>query len=135
MTAVARAVALLVLTIAAFIVYVYASAYIERNVFPDTSAHTYFERVTIAIAGGGATSALCAYPLSRMFSRRAWVAGLILASPVAFLRVADVLLYADDDGSRVVAMSWVELLIYPATIVAGVWVTSRRRSQRPTSAA
>ena len=65
-------------------------------------------------------------PLVRLYSRRAWLAGLAVAAPVVAVRVSDLWHYTGTGESRIVVMSWVEAFVYPVAILAGVWLVSTR---------
>ena len=122
----AKLFALPLLLVLAFAANAYASLYFAGYLFPRVVPRPYVEMVGAAVVGGMAASAAVAWPLVRLYSRRAWLAGLAVAAPVVAVRVSDLWHYTGTGESRIVVMSWVEAFVYPVAILAGVWLVSTR---------
>jgi hypothetical protein len=93
MRATAKVIALLLLLVVAFAANAYASLYFAGYVFPRVLPRPYVEMISAATVGGLAAAALVAYPLVWLYGRRAWLAALMVASPVVLIRTGDVLHY------------------------------------------
>ena len=113
------------LLVLAFVVNAYASQYFAGYLFPRVAPRPYAEMISAAVVGALTASAVVAWPLVRLYSQRAWVAGLAVAAPVVAIRVDDLLHYARTDETRIIVMSWVEAIAYPIAILAGVWLLYR----------
>jgi hypothetical protein len=121
----AKVIALLLLVPAAFVAYAYASLYFAGYLFPRVLPRPYTEMVSAAAVGSLVAGIVVAFPLARLFTRRCWLAGLIVASPLVVVRVSDLVHYAGKNEPRIMVMSVVELLLYPAAIVACAWLVGR----------
>ena len=134
MGSVAKVIALVLLAALAFVANAYASLYFAGYMFPRIEPRPYVEMVGAAVAGGVAAAVVTAWPLARLYADRAWLAALVVAAPVVALRVGDLLHYGQLEEPRIIAMSLVELLLYPALILGGVWVASHLRTGKPNAA-
>lgn len=117
--------ALFVLLAVAFAVDAYASLYFAGHLFPRVFPRPYVEMMSAAVVGSFAAAAVVSWPLVRLYSRRAWLAALFVASPIVALRLSDLMYYAYKNESRIIVMSAFELLIYPALLLLGSWVAAR----------
>ena len=113
------------LLVLAFVVNAYASQYFAGYLFPRVAPRPYAEMISAAVVGALTASAVVAWPLVRLYSQRAWMAGLAVAAPVVAIRVDDLLHYARTNETRIIVMSWVEAIAYPIAILAGVWLLYR----------
>jgi hypothetical protein len=118
----------------AFATYAYASLYVAGYLFPRVVPRPYFEMMSTAVVGSSAAAAVSAWPLVRLYAGRAWLAALAIASPFMVIRTSDLIHYAGKNEPRIMVMSWFELLVYPAVLLAGVWVvaTFSRKASTPT---
>ena len=126
-----KMVALLVLTIVAFVANAYVAAYVACLFFPPVLPRPYVEMATCALAGGLGAAALVAYPLVRIYAHRASMAALVVAAPIVYLRANEALYYAGKDQTRILVMAWLELLLFPTVILLGVWLASRHLAHKP----
>lgn len=129
-----KGIALLLLQVLAFSAYAYGELFFAGYMFPRVLPRPYIEMVSAAIAGGVAAALLCSYPLVRIFGRHAWLAAVVVAFPLMYVRASDILFYWDRDEPRILVMSWVELAILPIALQLGVWLVGRRTSQPAMSA-
>ncbi|MGB5719126.1 MAG: hypothetical protein WBM34_00405 [Woeseiaceae bacterium] len=118
-------VVLVLLAVVAFAVYAQASSEFAGRLFPFVRPRPYFEMISAAVVGALAASLVVSYPLARLFPRRYWLAGLIVALPYMELRVSWLIMYFGKDEPRIMTMSGLELLIYPAAIVFCTWGFTR----------
>lgn len=119
------------LLVLAFAANAYASEYFAGYLFPRVLPRPYAEMVSAAVFGALTASAVVAWPIVRLYSRRSWLAALGVAAPVMAIRGTDLLHYASTNESRIIVMSLVEALVYPLAILAGVGLLSRRAHTSP----
>ena len=122
---IAKILALLLLVVLAFAVNAYASSYFAAYLFPLVQPRPYSEMISAAVVGAISAGVVVAYPLVRLFPRRYWAAAVIVAIPVLELRGRDLLHYAGQNEPRIMVMSIVELLVYPAAILTCAWLASQ----------
>lgn len=135
MRVILKTLALLLLLVLALEANARASLYFAYYVFPRIVPRPYVEMVSAALVGALVAAALSAYPLVWLYGRRAWLAGLVVASPVVLVRASDVLYYMDKNEYRIMVMSWVELLASPLFILLGVWFVFALRLRHVQNAA
>ena len=121
----AKIFALLLLVLLAFVVNAYASAYFAAYVFPFVQPRPYTEMISAAVVGSIAAGIVVSYPLVRLFPRRYWLAALAVAVPIMEMRGHDFLLYVGKNEPRIVVMSVVEFLVYPAALLVCTWLVSQ----------
>lgn len=114
----AKLLALVLMLGVAFAVNAYASLYFAGYLFLRTEPRPYAEMMSAAIAGAFAAAVIVAWPLARLYSSRAWLAALVVASPVVFLRAGEIAKYWGMNEPRIMLMSWFEMVTYPAVLVA-----------------
>ena len=121
----AKILALLLLIALAFVINAYASAHFAAYAFPRVQPRPYAEMISAAIVDSLAAAIVISYPLVRLFPKRFWLAALAVAVPNTELRGRDLLHYVGKDEPRIIVMSVIELIVYPAAILACTWLTSQ----------
>jgi hypothetical protein len=125
MTQIAKALALPLLAAIAFLGYAYGSLYSAGYLFPRVVPRPYVEMVSAAAVGSAVAGLLVSLPLVKLYPSRYWLAGLLVASPLMVVRVNDMAHYSGRNEPRIMVMSVVEFVIYPALILAVCWLASR----------
>lgn len=110
------------LAAAASAAFAYASTYFAGMLFPFVEPRPYLEMMSAAVVGSLAAAVITAWPLIRLYGRRAWIAALVVAAPLMVLRLSDIAQYAGKSDTRIMVMSWFELVVYPAILLLSIWV-------------
>lgn len=121
-----RLLALVVVAVVAFAANAYAQQYWAGFLFPRVVPRPYAEMVSAAVVGALAAAAVSAFPLAKLFARKAWVAALAVALPVVALRAPEIGSQGTPFLEAIAVMAWVELLSYTFAVVCGAWLLSRR---------
>jgi ACR3 family arsenite efflux pump ArsB len=125
MKQIAKALALPLLAAIAFLGFAYGSLYFAGYLFPRVVPRPYVEMVSAAAVGSTLAGLLVSLPLVKLYPSRYWLAGLLVASPLMVVRASDVAQYGGKNEPRIMVMSIVEFVIYPALILAVCWFVSR----------
>ncbi|MTW11760.1 hypothetical protein GM658_14230 [Pseudoduganella eburnea] len=121
-----RILALVVITVVAFVANAYAQDYWAGYLFPRVYPRPYLEMVSAAIVGAVVAAIVAALPLAMLFRTKAWLAGLFVALPVITLRTHEIVTSDNQTQQSVVDMAWVEMLSYTFLIVCAVLLVSHR---------
>ena len=125
MKQIAKALALPLLAAIAFLGYAYGSLYFAGYLFPRVVPRPYVEMVSAAAVGSTVAGLLVSLPLIKLYPSRYWLAGLFVAAPLMVVRASDLAHYSSKNEPRILVMSVVEFIIYPALILTVCWLTSR----------
>jgi hypothetical protein len=120
-----RLLALVVVSLVAFVANAYAQQYWAGFLFPRVMPRPYSEMVSAAVVGAFAAAAVTALPLAKLFESKAWIAGLFVASPVIALRAPELGTSGAQGQEAIVVMAWVEVLSYTLLVVCAAWLVSR----------
>jgi ACR3 family arsenite efflux pump ArsB len=125
MKQIAKSLALPLLAAIAFLGFAYGSLFFAGYLFPRVVPRPYVEMVSAAAVGSAVAGLLVSLPLVKLYPSRYWLAGLLVASPLMIVRASDIAHYTGKNETRIMVMSVVEFVIYPALIVAFCWLVSR----------
>ena len=125
-----RVVALPVLVAAAFTASAVASVYWAGLLFPRVVPRPYVEMVSAAAVGALAAALVTAIPLARLYGRYAPLAAVMVSAPWLAVRTSDLIHNWHQNEPRIMVMSWLELVLFPAVIVGSATLAARRRGAR-----
>ena len=119
-----KVVILLLIAIAAILVFAYSQRFVRTVVFGNQYPRSYLDMVSCALAGSLAASIIVSIPIAATFRRKPWLAASAVSLPMLGIRLNELFTYTGPFTSQVRVMAVVEAGSYLAFLVAGSLLAS-----------
>jgi hypothetical protein len=112
------------LVLAGFIAYAYSLEFFATAIpIPRNKQFVFGALLAQGFAAAALVSVLFCYPLAFIYRKFAITIALIMTLPVLVFRLSELTKF--DRSPIAIAISWYEILVYAALLVAGAWLAHR----------